>query len=678
MIANWGSQDLAEFEGGSRGDGREAGGFPPDQECRADERGEFRFTGLVGPEFLRGMKADWLLEARTDALGPANGFMIVPRFLGPEVSGVELRVVPERAVSGVVFDPSGAPLAEAVVTVRETVWSPGAGSEVRGASYEPPPACRARFLTDAAGAFRIPALPAGKWSLDVYAEGFLGATVQAREEEPVTVRMKSEQESGKVALEGRVLDPAGQPVVGAKVLYARWTSQMAETDAAGWFRIEGLDPKRMGSALTVYAPGFALGGTVPKAVDGRVLQVEIALEAELRIQGRVLGKGGTPRAGVDLILSVHEEPGVDLPYWKANWPHQAFGLSQVASDGEGGFEFTALWPGEWDLRAVEEGRRGTQTLALRTVTAGEPGVVLQLGAGLSDFAGLVVDSVSGEPIRGYFVHPGKHTGHSSSYDMQRRQWIDEEDGGFRFLGLEQGAWSFVLEAEGFVREETLTFELPRSGEPPVFRLGKPVDIDLRVWDSRGERVHLAFLDALGLNGDPLATQSIEPLGATDHGETTLEGLPLGEIVLLVSPPGSFEEFEFPVDLRQGFEDGLDLDLPADFSSPRQAVAVELRTPEGRPLERSFSLRAVDGEGDVVAHWRVGFWRDEFRITPGHDLMVLIKPLPASADSVVPLELPPGRFLLTVLGDGWEQPGPEVLVRSDLPPEGVTIVVAAEG
>lgn len=689
VTATWGSQDWASHSNSTRAQGLVGIDAPSDLECMSDDQGQFVFDGLDGPEFLRGSKADWILSASTESMKPFDRVQINPRSAGAEASGIKLRMAPVRDLSGMVIGPDGKPLAGVAVSVRD--FGPGSwsGLGIQGAFSISPADIEPQVITETDGSFLISDLVEGAWTLGVDLGGQPSATVKiGRQARNATISFVREEEDALVAFEGTVVDESGDPIAGAKVLYRSWTSRLVVTDAEGRFRMPRIEPDQLGFGLTFYAPGYALNGLMIERSRNGVPPIRMVLGPEETVVGRVVGPDGTPRQGLQVLASAVEPSDEEYPYWKKNGPHYGFDLSDDFTDRDGGFEFRGLWEGEWLFRVRDYSLGSAPLLAATTVKAGTSDLMIKvggkvvrdgqavqvLGDGMASFEGRLLDSVTGDPIRGYSVIPGKHSRHRANYHSDLEQWIDNEDGSFRFDSLAQGTWSFVFKAEGYVREDSRWLKLPQDGGPEVFLLGHKVDVDLRIQDSLGKPVHLAILDARGLNGDRLATQSIEPLGGTDRGSATLEGLPKGEIVILVSPPGSFVEFEFPVDLREDHSGGLDLTLPADFSSPRQGFKVQVRNADGGALGRSFALFAKDPEGVVVASWSVSFWRETYSVTPGHDLMGFFKELPQTLDSVVPFELPPGRFRLSLVGEGWEQQGPEVVIQSDQAPKGLTIVV----
>ena len=92
---------------------------------------------------------------------------------------------------------------------------------------------------------------------------------------------------------GQVLGPDGAPCVGARVsLYGAERERV--TDDAGRFRLTKVAQRGWGM-ITVKAPGCV---TARKQLRPGMTNVTVHLKRSARIEGRVLGPGGTPRADV--------------------------------------------------------------------------------------------------------------------------------------------------------------------------------------------------------------------------------------------------------------------------------------------------------------------------------------------------------------------------------------------
>jgi len=131
-------------------------------------------------------------------------------------------------------------------------------------------------------------------------------------------------------LAGRVLDPRGDPVVGAKVLVARRNRLVAtvRSDASGNFVLDGLAPGRYG----VKAGGGSWIESLVKEFrlvrGGRVNGLALALRTPAPpLAGRVLDERGRPRPGVEVVARGVRRPGLfhDETFWPARTETDATG-----------------------------------------------------------------------------------------------------------------------------------------------------------------------------------------------------------------------------------------------------------------------------------------------------------------------------------------------------------------
>lgn len=160
------------------------------------------------------------------------------------------------------------------------------------------------------------------------------------------------------ALTGRVLDPQGAPVVGARVLmgegsagFLRGTAldakgaarlfevQESTTDAQGRFRFEGLEASAL--RLAVRAQGYAPYDAVDIPRPSSAVLADIVLESGVRLAGRVVDADGRPAAGVAVLRAVAESGG---PF---RFGGQSAPAAVTAADGS--FVVDVLAAGPWTL-----------------------------------------------------------------------------------------------------------------------------------------------------------------------------------------------------------------------------------------------------------------------------------------------------------------------------------------
>lgn len=170
------------------------------------------------------------------------------------------------------------------------------------------------IATAADGSFSLSAVPSGQLRATVHVPGrskHAGLTV--RTPHKGTLRLLVATEDGAV-IQGRVIDSAGHPVVGARVAvttkgtegnHRAETTRMTSTDAGGHYRIEHMDSGRF-SEIVVVAPGFAVHRRRPygrEVTDDALLVQDVTLFEGTRLIGTVRDVHGAPIEGARVIVA---------------------------------------------------------------------------------------------------------------------------------------------------------------------------------------------------------------------------------------------------------------------------------------------------------------------------------------------------------------------------------------
>jgi protocatechuate 3,4-dioxygenase beta subunit len=367
-----------------------------------------------------------------------------------------------RVLAGKVVDEEGRPVASARVMLERN---------------EP-------AVTRDSGVFEVLNPPTGTLSMAIYRQGFAPLLIRRLEiaERDLRIDLGMLTLRKSAVLEGRVTDPQGKPVAGAKVFATtlavvvmdRFNAPIKEnpgnvvTDAEGRFRFRELHP---GETFTLYVQraGYideALGAI--RATDGKPL--EIVLQPEATISGSVIDEAGEP------------VPNATIQWLPEAPKGSQDGRGTTGTGQDGSFSLTKLDPGPARLVAAAEGR-GTAEIDL-TLEAGQDrkDVVLHLRTEGPTLEGRVLDS-QGRPLAGVSVNPMRVMplpGRGSA--------TTDESGHFRLEGLLLGETTIYAshpESSRSVRRKVL-IQPGRNEIDLSFPPGHP--ISGRVVDDRGAPV----------------------------------------------------------------------------------------------------------------------------------------------------------------------------------------------
>lgn len=307
------------------------------------------------------------------------------------------------------------------------------------------------------------------------------------------------------AIEGRVVDPAGQPVAGATVIASAGSGMMwggsrnrreATSAADGAFRIEGIAAGdiKVTSELEEWRDGAAEESVEVQQASTRT-GVVVNMERGAVIAGRVLFPDGKPAPDAEVRLEQPRDGGENARR-RGPWGGGPSGPERqtVTTDEQGRFRFTALRSAEGRLAASREiEEAGTFACILGGVTPMEFGkeepVTLRLAATLS-VSGLVTDD-TGQPVTEFEVRAARE-GYSSNVGAGDgvRQTFESEDGTFELGGAGEGDWRLSIRAEGYDSpdDQTLSVVLPQTGAPLAFRLVRLGTVKGIVLDPNGAPV----------------------------------------------------------------------------------------------------------------------------------------------------------------------------------------------
>jgi RNA polymerase sigma factor (sigma-70 family) len=192
-----------------------------------------------------------------------------------------------------------------------------------------------------------------------------------------------------IAVKGRVLDAAGQPIAGADVRLGprfQFSSRETKTNTSGEFTIASAEPRE--STLTAQAEKHS-PSSVKVVVEPGLAPIDFRLEPGHTIRGRVVDEAGKPLPGAYV--------GVD------SWGGEQSLEWRTVTDAEGRFR----WDGApADRVFLGAGKTGYSNVDHLSVVPSDQEVKFTLKrGGALRITGTVVDAVTGRPIPSFRVVP---------------------------------------------------------------------------------------------------------------------------------------------------------------------------------------------------------------------------------------------------------------------------------
>ncbi|MCB9896770.1 MAG: carboxypeptidase regulatory-like domain-containing protein [Planctomycetes bacterium] len=532
---------------------------PPHVRAQADALGRFALA-LPEGEFTL---AAFLPPTHVVTLG-AEG--VARAFAPPR----DVRLVASRglALDGVVHDAQGRPVERALVDFvhevdveRASSESSATGAPDDDAGWRPRAFGTRHGFTDASGAYHVDELAFVPYRVHVEspAHAPLDVAWTASDTPPVLVL------DAGLTLAGRVLGPDGEGLSGARVSAYQDEHECVATSAAdGAFTLTGLVA---GDAdLLVAGPGCALLARDALAVPRDEGPLELALQPEHVLAGRVLSPDGTPRPDLLVVLR-REPPGVGA------LAHDTRALeTKVRTDADGRFRFGGLDDARFRVSVRDRSRPPVEAVRVSPVDVDDLALVLDpLGGPRARLVGAVRDASDGTPLDDFTLRvqatmPDAPPVERTFGDAGGRFAVDDLPIGAARLVVTSDGWAPAsLELRLVPGENTVDVELQ-----PARRLA------LHVVDARGRDLagaELALFDAdTDVSPSMLAARRVRPLAHTksdEAGRAAFDDLPPTPLNLVVAFRG--------VPLEHLFSTTLDAPGAA---SERLVVVPDPSTPDG--------------------------------------------------------------------------------------------------
>ncbi|MCC6526864.1 MAG: carboxypeptidase regulatory-like domain-containing protein [Polyangiaceae bacterium] len=376
-----------------------------------------------------------------------------------------------RVVVGQVREPDGTPIAGALIVVT---GFPGVHTE-----------------TGADGRYRLVLVPLAARTVEVEAEGYLGARVELGR--PRTDDEHADVELHRDELVGKVVDARGDPVAAITV---RCGEREVTSDRAGRFRFPGES-----EGCSASAKDRQLGETA-RLVLVRDRDNVLQFGTGGLIAGVVTDERGAPVTTFTV--------GVD------RGPSRA-GDRLVVEDAAGRFELASLAAGRYHIAAAAPGRPPVVTGALE-LAPGEKlyGVRIVLGAG-AVLRGRVLDADGRRPIEGARIDVEGLGALAAHHPVSA---TSDASGGFSLDGVAPGSVSIRVSAPGY-RSRVASFATRTAGEREVL---------LTALAAGEERVTEYTGVAAALRGTP---SGVVVAGVFAGGPAEVAGVRPGDVVVSI-------------------------------------------------------------------------------------------------------------------------------------------------
>lgn len=441
----------------------------------------------------------------------------------------------KRRVGALVLEPPP-------VLAGHTSSGPG-GAPLAGAWVWSSDAPHAPVRSDAEGNFSLPLVGPSPTLVRAAAGGHAPAaeTFDPTAAAPFALRLEAAARLG-----GRVVDPAGVPVAGARVEATPTDSMHPHRPRAlsaddGAFRLDGLSPGtpyRLTATATGYVPGERpFAGVEAEGQEG----FEIVLVPGAVAFGRVVDADEEPVAGARVVLTPDPE-GSLLTRLRALVNTRRYTRRAVSGD-DGRFELADLPAGRFSL-AVSASGHAAAVVAGIELPEGEREVDLGTVL-LADGAAIEGRVTDGErrPIAGATVSWRTESGNLEVGSIADGTVTSDRDGRFRIADLEPGLrFDLSVQGDGFARRTVHGVE-PPTGEPLTVVLEPAARLAGVVVDGLGAPVADAWLVAHSRGGGPQGTAQSGTTDAT--GGFEIGELPPGEARVEVRAQG-FQPFEEPI------------------------------------------------------------------------------------------------------------------------------------
>jgi len=464
-----------------------------------------------------------------------------------------------------------------------TVLSRGTGTGIPGAEVTfSRGGAAASVRCSADGSFRFEPPEAGRWQLAAASAPGHAPFAPEWGHSPVVLDARPGERVRGLALwllpvrpyQGRVEDPAGQPVEGAEVRVVgsatgdRSLMPSAETASSGpggAFSLAAPDGATLEARHPAFAPGRATLDFAARSSRRVVVKLGTAASqaAPAPLAGRVVS-GGAPIEGALVAARLILRGGP----WSAEDPVAA----QATSDVDGNFTLRELGPGRYLLSASREGF--TQPRAVIARTGEDATIELTRGGAV---AGVVRDAGTGKPLAPFRVEV-RRGGRGWKLLLGAATVVDAS-GRFEVKDLPPGPVTVSASAPGHLPSAEIEATIPEHpGVAEVeIRLGQGGRVSGRVTDRTtgqplpGARI---FLEGDGGSAPSLLDPGASAVAGAD-GSFLIAGVPVRTVSLHAAADGHHARIVTGIDVPDGGVAGpveVKLTPVAEGEEPRVELA----------------------------------------------------------------------------------------------------------
>ena len=518
---------------------------------------------------------------------------------GQELEGHRIEMKPPADYVGRVLLPDGEPAIGVEVHFMDGSGGYGGWGQTHDASVEPFQAGTGVATTDSEGRFVMGDLPPGSRSVEVTHVPFL----VYRDHNASNEKSNEIVLDAGGALHGTVRGSNGEPVADVQVAY--WphykgivtTSKWIVPDpVSGEYSITGIQhydgyqqkPSHKNRGVVFRAPGFAVHMVTPIPDDlSELSPLNVLLDREMRIEGRVVDLNGTPKSGLRVRVQGDRTYESNMNDGFAHTWEKLIGKNITTTDTLGVFSFGELYPGEFEIRVYSG--PGEQGSIVQHVTSG--GAPLEFVLDDELLRGVVIlptvtDKLTGEPVKDFTLV--QWAGGSGQF-----RTTTEGPKGPEVAGLDPGVWGIGINAEGYVSERLPEKHYKRGESQVNFKLCPTRSLEIRSLMPDGTEASGVSAHALDADGKRLMLK-------TSHGSQSstaylnsvvrhMHGLPARQVELLFYS-GRFEASVL-IDLSKPLPTPLVVHLRADGPEPIMAfvAAWELVPYEPKENVKSKSI-----------------------------------------------------------------------------------------